>query len=150
MSKFTYWACHDIVFMEVLISHFVNHRHTCTARVTILVLCVCVCICRHLFSCYMQQGSQKSIPTSSMPHRLDFFSDFCESTAFKSYGMKHEWISQYANEHCLTSTSLCRFVHWYSKASNATYEYCYQKEGETIDWAHGFVDYMHSSRLCGI
>ena len=57
----------------------------------------------------MQQGAQKAIPTSSVPHWLDFKNgDFRKSTAFKSYGMKTKRTFQYANDH---GSDSARFEH---------------------------------------
>ena len=60
---------------------------------------VCVSACVHVFCHCAQQGGQESIPTGSALHWLDLKNgDFRKSTAFKSYGVKTKWTSQYANE----------------------------------------------------
>ena len=117
----------------------INPQHVCATRVTELGLsvcvCVCACVCYYVFRHYAQQDCQKATPTGSADHWLDFKMDnFRKSTAFKTYGVKQEWKSQY--EYCLTSTHLCRCTLWKHQKllrsnvsqrlhSNATYEYSY-------------------------
>ena len=51
-----------------------NPRRACVARVTVLGLCVCVSVCLSalILALCTEQGGQKAIPTSSIPHWLDF------------------------------------------------------------------------------
>ena len=84
-----------------LLAHIINPRRACAARVTVCHS-VFLSVCYHVFCHYAQQGGQKTIPTGSVPHWLDFKNgDFRKSTAFKSYGSKPKRTSQYANEHGL-------------------------------------------------
>ena len=81
-------------------------------------------VCYHVFCHYAQQGSQKAIPTGSVPHWLDFKKgDFRKSTVFKSYGVKTKRTSQYANEHGLPRPDSARFEHGGGSRSNTKGEY---------------------------
>ena len=89
-----------------------------TARVTVLGLCVCVCVSvsYHVF-CHCAQ--QEAVPMCAALHWLDFKNgNFRKNTAFKSYGVKQEWKSHYANELELTTTA---FAHLFRSTNQGNH-----------------------------
>ena len=87
----------------------VNPRRACTARVTVVgswvCLCVCPFVCYHAFCDYAQRDNETAIPTGSSLHWLHIHKgDFRITTAFRSYGVKSKWTSQYWNLYKVTLT----------------------------------------------
>ena len=69
----------------------INPQRACAARVIVLGLSFCLSVCYHIFCHYVQQGGRKAILMGSVPHWIDLKNgDFYETTAFKSYGVKHK------------------------------------------------------------
>ena len=74
----------------------INPRRACAARVMVVgPVCVCVSVIQHLTS-RMSNCYKKPTYSVAYDHRK-YCGDFSETTAFKSYGMKHKRKSQYAN-----------------------------------------------------
>ena len=63
-------------------------------------VCVCVCVCvsvtQHLTSRMSNRAIKKHTYSVAYDHQK-YCGDFSETTAFKSYGVKHKRKSQYAN-----------------------------------------------------
>ena len=81
-------------------------------------------ICYHVYCHYVQQGGQKTIPTGSVLHWLDFKNgDYRKGIAFKSYGVKTKRTSQYGNKHGLPRPDSARFKHGGGSTRNTKGEY---------------------------
>ena len=101
-----------------------------------VVLSICPSVDYHVFCHYARQGSPPKYQWFQCYTSRILKNEFHKSTAFKSYGVKQEQKSQYADEYCLTSTSLCRIGHWK-----------HQKllKGQVVSqWLHWNAFYEHS------